>query len=480
MCQPPWQGQLPGVLDSEIGTSDFPNKDFPWNQEPAVPPTEPVDGHAHLQPMVMDREMTGQGHENSSDNHATIATEAVQSSSPHSQRDLPVTPNHIDGNVVMPPGCWIWQPMGLSQNKLPPISSLGFGQYLSDTWNSPASQLPPFPYGGQPASSPTPSDVAELERLGGCVHEKSLPETASESLEPRPEETKDHDCEAHDFVPLCEFSRPCKMSPSPDGVHFRKIVSHLFGRNKASTKLFPDYVWVYYCRKHYQRARYRAEQWPFNQCELLMQSLDRMEEWGKVLFFELRLRRREALRADGLGERPTPTGLLRNGRRHPTAITAPVPEWLQREVGTEKSFYDIRSIVRRIRSYLARLKREEDRKKVARGKPSGDATLSKDAKKVAHNAAYRERNSLVRFPDIEILPTFHPRVLEEARMRASQKKRGSHNGSEGANEREEYSEDEGEDIEEKSAKGRRRKGPKPVTRVSSQGAVKKPAAKKRK
>jgi hypothetical protein len=274
-------------------------------------------------------------------------------------------------------------------------------------------------------------------------------------------------------------------------VHFRKIVSHLFGRNKASTKLFPDYVWVYYCRKHYQRARYRAEQWPFSQCELLLQSLDRMEEWGKVLFFELRLRRREALRADGQGERPTPTGLLRNGRRHPTPITAPVPEWLQREVGTEKSFYDIRQIVHRIRSYLTRLKREEDHKKITRGKPSGAATLSKDSKKLAHNAAYREKNSLVRFPDIEILPTFHPRVLEEARQRASEKKRGNKDGSDGTNEQEEpnvqeeYSEDEGEDIKENSRQGRRRKALKMVTRDSAKGAIKKtttqkPAAKKRK
>ncbi|KAF3390377.1 hypothetical protein F1880_009340 [Penicillium rolfsii] len=475
MCQPPWQDQLPGVMDSQVGTSDFPNRDFPWNQEPAVPPTESVDSHTLLQPMAMNREMTRQGYENYSDTHRTIATEAVESFSPSSQRDIPVTPSNVDGNMAMPPGYWIWQPMGLAQNHLPPISSLGFGQCVPNTWNHPDSQLPPFASGGQPASSPISLDVAEIERLSDCI------ETASESLEPCPQETKD---ETHGFDPLCEFSRPCKMSPSPDGVHFRKIVSHLFGRNKASTKLFPDYVWVYYCRKHYQRARYRAEQWPFNQCELLMQSLDRMEEWGNVLFFELRLRRREALRAGGQGGRPTPTGLLRNGRRHPTAITAPVPDWLQHEVGTRKSFADIRQIVKRIRSYLTRLKKEEDSKKMARGKTSGAAILAKD-EKTAHNAAHRERNSLVRFPDIEILPTFHPRVLEEAHQRTSQKKRGNKEGSESANERkesnvqEEDSEDEGEDMQETSGKGRHRKGLKLVTRVSSKGAIKKPAAKKR-
>lgn len=496
MSRPPWKDQLPGVPDSQVGSSDFSTQDFPWNHQPAYPTPESVDRHAHHGPLVVNRTRTSQGQENSSNSHAIIATGATKVLSPESQIDLPVTPSHVDGNMVVHRGCWVWQPTESSQHQLPyqlpPISSLDFGQYLPDTSNATtASQLPPFTNGGRPTSSPTPFDAAEFERLSGCIYDQSLPETASESLEPRPKENQDHDCESHDceahsFAPLCEFSCPCKMSPSPDGVHFRKIVSHLFGRNKASTKLFPEHVWVYYCRKHYQRARYRAEQWPFNQCELLMQSLDRMEEWGNVLFFELRLRRREALRADGQGERPAPTGFLRNGRRHPTAITAPVPEWLQREVGTEKSFDDIRRIVQKIRSYLTRLKKEEDNKKMPRGRPSGAATLSKNDKKVAHNAAYREKNSLVRFPDIEILPTFHPRVLEEARQRTSQKKRGNKDGSEADTEqeepnvREEYSEAEGGDIKENSGQGRRRKGLKPVSRVSAKGAIKKPTAKKRK
>jgi hypothetical protein len=142
--------------------------------------------------------------------------------------------------------------------------------------------------------------------------------------------------------------------------------------------------------------------------------------------------------------------------------------------------------VQRIRRYLTHLKREEDTKKTARGKPRGAATLSKDSKKLAHNAAYREKNSLVRFPDIEILPTFHPRALEEARQRASQKKRGNKDGGEGANDQEEphaqeeYSEDEGEDINKNDRQGQRRKGMKLVTRVSAKGAIKKPAARKRK
>lgn len=97
-----------------------------------------------------------------------------------------------------------------------------------------------------------------------------------------------------------------------------------------------------------------------------------MKAWGYVLSFELRLRWREALRNDGQVERPTPTGLLQNGRRNPTAITAPVPEWLRREVGSNKSFTDIRDIVETVRSYLIRLQEQEDAKKQQQQvKPNG-------------------------------------------------------------------------------------------------------------
>lgn len=39
----------------------------------------------------------------------------------------------------------------------------------------------------------------------------------------------------------------------------RKVISQYFGRNKGPTKIIPNDVWHYYCRKDYQRARYAAE-----------------------------------------------------------------------------------------------------------------------------------------------------------------------------------------------------------------------------
>ena len=253
--------------------------------------------------------------------------------------------------------------------------------------------------------------------------------------------------------PACEFSAPCRMGPSPDGMHWRKVVSHVFGRNKASTKLFPQYVWVHYCRKHYQRARYRADQWPFTQCDLLLESLNRMERWGGVNSFELILRRREQLRVDNepdadSNERPagarTTASTTRKetrtsralaapqrSRKHPTAINAPVPLWLRQLVGKSKSFDNIRELIEHVRTYLSDLRKEEREEQLSL---SMSPSLSVSPRHAAGKARKRPvkttgfknnqrlQTSRVRFPDVEILPTFNPWVVEAAlRQRSTNK-----------------------------------------------------------
>ncbi|KAM0714797.1 hypothetical protein Q7P37_009261 [Cladosporium fusiforme] len=53
--------------------------------------------------------------------------------------------------------------------------------------------------------------------------------------------------------------RDTKDSASGKGPMGRKVISQFFGRNKGPTKLIPNDVWHYYCRKDYQRHRYAAE-----------------------------------------------------------------------------------------------------------------------------------------------------------------------------------------------------------------------------
>jgi hypothetical protein len=244
---------------------------------------------------------------------------------------------------------------------------------------------------------------------------------------------------------LCEFAAPCRMNPSPDGMHYRKVVSHVFGRNKAVTKLFPLGVWVHYCRKHYQRARYRADQWPFTQCDLLLESLTRMENWDGVESFELILRRREQMRVgretEGQAMTETPnqnettpsadqahdqghksSGVVTRtpGRKHPTAIIAPVPDWLRQHVGHGKTFQEIRQIIELVRSHMVRLRNLERTKQQLSNIPKSPAAPGSPRRGAVPNRRKGRtprpvnRTSTIRFPDVEILPHFKPWVKEAA------------------------------------------------------------------
>ncbi|KAK2877836.1 hypothetical protein FQN49_001154 [Arthroderma sp. PD_2] len=93
----------------------------------------------------------------------------------------------------------------------------------------------------------------------------------------------------------CQFDETCSTGSS----HYRKVISHIFGRNKKCTVNIPDSVWIYYCRKHYQRARYRNDEWPFMQCRLAIDTISNMRAWGGVESFDLTLRRREEQRGPG-------------------------------------------------------------------------------------------------------------------------------------------------------------------------------------
>jgi hypothetical protein len=74
----------------------------------------------------------------------------------------------------------------------------------------------------------------------------------------------------------------------------RKVISQFFGRNKGPTKLIPNDVWHFYCRKDYQRARYAAERGTTD--ELAKQVIDnlrdqliRLKLWRPDALFQVQL-----------------------------------------------------------------------------------------------------------------------------------------------------------------------------------------------
>jgi hypothetical protein len=131
--------------------------------------------------------------------------------------------------------------------------------------------------------------------------------------------TPPHAYPAPDTPPVMEEPIPdavvCMYIPNCDtGSQPRKAISHIFGRNKMCTRLIPDHVWVHYCRKHYQRSRYRnPKEYAKLQCDLVQQQIRRIHDWseanhlasrpGTVSNWGLSLRKREQQRLENLGEK---------------------------------------------------------------------------------------------------------------------------------------------------------------------------------
>ncbi|KAK4042706.1 hypothetical protein C8A01DRAFT_13698 [Parachaetomium inaequale] len=189
----------------------------------------------------------------------------------------------------------------------------------------------------------------------------------------------------------CKFMDDCIITRGLDiaKIPMRKSMSHVFGRNKNCTRCIPDYLWIWVCRKHYQRARYRNDHdYNIKMTQVVEMQVLRLEAWsnynqdrgapedGVVVDWTLAVRRREQLRMNE--ESRKRKGSIKDEDEDdeegddsspgPTATDSGlVPDWLLAMVGPGKSTIEIQEIIARI---------------------------------------YRElqNHTLTHFPDIEILP----------------------------------------------------------------------------
>ncbi|PKY06657.1 hypothetical protein P168DRAFT_325501 [Aspergillus campestris IBT 28561] len=258
-------------------------------------------------------------------------------------------------------------------------------------------------------------------------------------------------------TPKCEYPT-CNLTTTTPRPPLRKLISHVFGRNKTTTKRIPDEIWVHYCRKHYQRARYRSHNWAREQCELLLVSLDRLEGWGGVGLFRIVLRRREDLRRRREVERREALGLalacrtggddVRGGegdggeeeeeeeyplseeeggeqqqqqqhheaedtpqeetqaedtqeepepeskKRKQRIQPCPVPTWLVNLTKSPKTFDEMRAIIRELMEHFNKLENELEDE------------LRKNLWGELEKYEERRRRNMLLFPDVEILPVF--------------------------------------------------------------------------
>ena len=101
----------------------------------------------------------------------------------------------------------------------------------------------------------------------------------------------------------CSYTESCET-----GSPLRKVVSHFFGRNKLATRKIPKNLWVYFCRKHYQRSRYRNPRgFACLQIQLVQTQIGNLRRWGGVIDWTVKVRRREELRTRTTGIPPIET-----------------------------------------------------------------------------------------------------------------------------------------------------------------------------
>ncbi|KAG4443037.1 hypothetical protein IFR05_001491 [Cadophora sp. M221] len=163
----------------------------------------------------------------------------------------------------------------------------------------------------------------------------------------------------------------CMYIPNCDtGSQLRKAISHIFGRNKMCTRLIPARVWVHYCRKHYQRSRYRnPKEYAKLQCDLVQTQIRRVHEWsmenssrglpGVVQDWGLAVRKREQKRLDEMNgskkrniaafeNSDDEDGQDSNGRASNIVPQTAVPDWLLGHCGKGYSTQVILQIFNRL------------------------------------------------------------------------------------------------------------------------------------
>ncbi|KAL9045976.1 MAG: hypothetical protein Q9214_001077, partial [Letrouitia sp. 1 TL-2023] len=119
----------------------------------------------------------------------------------------------------------------------------------------------------------------------------------------------------------------------------RKVVSHIFGRNKQCTHAIPDECWIKYCRKHYQRMKFRSRlEWKWTQLDLIGRQLNKMEDWGGIDHWTIGLRNKERQKLNEentliVQRIPFPPGYVRCRER-----------FLEGHLGHHKTFADARAL----------------------------------------------------------------------------------------------------------------------------------------
>ncbi|KAH7223539.1 hypothetical protein BKA60DRAFT_450696 [Fusarium oxysporum] len=139
---------------------------------------------------------------------------------------------------------------------------------------------------------------------------------------------------------ICMAVSECDTDSVP-----RKVISHLFGRNKVCTRRIPERVWVCMCRKHYQRIRYRTgARFSSTQIEMVYEQIVRMIFWSRGLENVNRTNQ------EGITIRSWTFSIRRREvkRLADTNSRDPIPHWIMQSLGEGKTHDEILDVVERL------------------------------------------------------------------------------------------------------------------------------------
>ncbi|KAA8569666.1 hypothetical protein EYC84_001265 [Monilinia fructicola] len=224
------------------------------------------------------------------------------------------------------------------------------------------------------SSAPTSRRPSRAPRTSiGPIPELTPPNSSRLANLPSPLDDEDEDAEGDPATPPqadddedADQPPDCMYIPNCDtGSQPRKAISHIFGRNKMCTRLIPQSVWVHYCRKHYQRSRYRnPKEYAKLQCDLVQQQIRRVHDWsqqnhrrgepGTIRDWGIAIRKREQKRLDelkGSGRKRRASAFDDEDDGDDDASPRPptaVPDWLLSVIGSGYTTEEILEIFNRL------------------------------------------------------------------------------------------------------------------------------------
>lgn len=206
-------------------------------------------------------------------------------------------------------------------------------------------------------AEPTPPKSPQADEQQSVGSDTAIPTSPADNTQTAPVLPRSTPPE-----PKCMFVDPCTTGSS-----LRKAISHIFGRNKLCTKAIPHGIWVHYCRKHYQRSRYRnATDYAIRQVELVLIQIEKVHGWseeniktgrrgeGVLKHWTLQARKREAKRLQECDSRKRRFNDEDDEDQEFSSNGTAIPGWLQdklnKDYGTEEMLAIIKDVKARMDS----------------------------------------------------------------------------------------------------------------------------------